>query len=123
MVLGQMACGLFFLIFGLNGFFKIIPIPRGTDQFENLVSGLMSARPLMALVKWTEIVSGLLLLTRWEDFLGFIFLGPIVLTVAVMQFSLNRPKGNAITFMMLALYAMTAWSQWDKIFQFFVLDA
>ena len=59
----RLALGLVFLVFGLNGFLHFLPAPPLPASAATFVGGLFSAGYFLWLLKGTEVIAGLLLLS------------------------------------------------------------
>ncbi len=109
-MVAQVLLGILFFVFGLNGFFHWMPIPKGTDAFEKAMNHLMSAGSLMSLVKIFEILAGFSLIVgavlqiQMLLIFAFALLAPIIFVIAYMQLTLNFKNGSKITIMILLLY-------------------
>jgi hypothetical protein len=88
--------GLYFLVFGLNGFLKKIPIPPSAPAMTNFVGALEATGYLMSVVKCLEILSGVLLVANFHVLLAIHFLAPIVFVIVSAQFFLNFEKGKGV---------------------------
>ncbi len=78
--------GTIFFVFGLNGFLNFIPVP--TDMPEKLVtfsSGLMASGYFFPLLKGTEVICGLMLLSGMFVPLALVVLAPIVLNIFLVH--------------------------------------
>jgi len=107
--------GAIFFVFGLNGFFNFIPMPATPPQrVVPFMTGLMAAGYFFPLLKLTETVCGLLLLTNRFVPLALIVLAPIVVNIAAVHFILD-PSGAAMAaFLVMAL----AYLGWEYRFYF-----
>jgi putative oxidoreductase len=108
-MIAQILLGLLFFVFGLNGFFHWMPIPKGSDAFEKAMNHLMSAGSLMTAVKIFEVIAGFSLIVgaflqiQMLLIFGFILLQPIIFVIAYMQLTLNFKNGFTITSLILVL--------------------
>jgi putative oxidoreductase len=93
----RIALGLVFTVFGLNGFLHFLPQPPLPESAVPFMTGLMSTGYFFPLLKGTEVLAGVLLLTRTAVPLALVLLAPIVVNIAA--FHLVVSPGN---------YAMTA---------------
>lgn len=97
--------GLIFVVFGLNGFFKFIPMP--TDIPQDMVtfsSGLMASKYFFPLLKATEVICGLFLVTGYFVPLALVILAPIVINIFLVHAFLNPDMAMAITLVLMQAY-------------------
>lgn len=103
--------GLAFFVFGLNGFLNFIPpptepIPEGALAFS---AALMKTGYMMSLVKGTEVLVGLLLLTNRFVPLALALLAPVTINIVAFHAFL-APSGTVMTLIILALHLYLAWT-------------
>ena len=99
----RLLLGLIFFVFGLNGFFNFIPMP--TNLPEKMVafsSGLMASGYFFPLLKGTEVVCGLLLLSGAFVPLALIVLAPIIINIILVHAFLE-PSGLPLAVIIAAL--------------------
>jgi uncharacterized membrane protein YphA (DoxX/SURF4 family) len=100
--------GLVFFVFGLNGFFGFLPqppMPAGAGAF---VGGLAGAGYFFPLLKGTEVIAGLLLLSNRFVPLALALLAPIVVNIAAFHVFL-APNPVMVAFL-LAAEIYLAWT-------------
>jgi|GEM_PF-2585058 len=85
----RLIVGLNFLIFGINGFLKWIPLPKVDSRLTAFVDALDATGFLLTTVKILEIAAGLLLLLNWQVRLAIVVLGPLVTVIGLAQVRLN----------------------------------
>lgn len=108
-IVARVLLGLVFVVFGANAFLNFMPPqPPPPEAAAKFAAGLFSAGYFMILLKGTEIVAGLLLLTNRFVPLALLLLAPIVLNIAGFHFFL-APAGAAIAVVLLALNVYLAW--------------
>ncbi|NTX04347.1 DoxX family membrane protein [Myxococcus sp. CA040A] len=103
--------GLLFFVFGLNGFLNFIPppsepIPEGAMA---LSMAFMKSGYMMPLIKGTEVLVGLLLLTNRFVPLALALLAPVVVNIVAFHAFL-APTGIVMTVVVLALHLYLAWA-------------
>jgi putative oxidoreductase len=96
--------GLIFTVFGFNGFFHFIPLPELTPQAGAMMGALANTGYFFPLLKVTEIVCGLLLLSRFYVPLALIVLAPVVVHIAAFHIVLD-PGGLPLAGLLVALEA------------------
>lgn len=82
----RLLMGLMFFVFGLNGFLNFIPTP--TDLPEKMVTfttGLMASGYFFPLLKGTEVICGLMLLSGVLVPLALVVLAPIILNIFLVH--------------------------------------
>jgi uncharacterized membrane protein YphA (DoxX/SURF4 family) len=103
--------GLAFAVFGLNGFLNFIPPPRdpGPEEAMAFASAMMATGYLMPLVKGTELVAGLLLLSNRFVPLALVLLAPVIVNIVAFHVFL-APATSGMAFVILALEVFLIWS-------------
>ncbi len=103
--------GLTFLVFGLNGFFQFLPQPAVAPEAGAFLGGLVSAKYLFPLLKGTEVVAGLLLLTGRFVPLALTLLAPVIVNIAGFHLFLSPGVGMVAFLLGSELYL--AWAYRD----------
>ena len=92
--------GVIFLVFGLNGFFLLIPVPEFHPFMQIMVdSGFIYVE------KTLEVEAGLLLLANRYVQLALLLLGPIVMNIALYHLLID-PRNWPIAWINLGLYGL-----------------
>jgi uncharacterized membrane protein YphA (DoxX/SURF4 family) len=73
--------GVIFVIFGLNGFFHFIPMPPLPQAAGSFMGALGEASYFFPVVKITEIIAGLLLLSGFFVPFAIILLAPVIVQI------------------------------------------
>ena len=94
--------GLAFVVFGLNGFFNFIPMEAPTGQAGEFLGALAATGYMFPMLKLTEIVAGLMLVTNRYTMLALVLLAPIVVNVFAFHLFLD----SAGLFLALVLLSM-----------------
>jgi len=102
--------GLMFAVFGLNGFLNFIPpptqpLPEGAVAFG---TALMKTGYMFPLIKGTELLVGLLLLSNRFVPLALVVLAPIVVNIVAFHIFLE-PSGAVMSVVILAFHLHLAW--------------
>lgn len=85
--IARLLLGLIFVVFGLNMWFRFIPIPPFPEGSQAAAfMGAMYMSGFLTVVKVLEVVGGLMLLTGRFTNLGLAIIGPIVLNIAMFHF-------------------------------------
>ncbi len=106
-ILARLALGLIFLIFGLNGFFHFIPLPELPDTAASFMGGLADSGYFFPVLKGTQVVAGMLLLSGYFVPLALVLLAPIIVQIFLFHFFLTPGIGNLV--MPLILIALEAY--------------
>ncbi|MCC6275366.1 MAG: DoxX family membrane protein [Leptospiraceae bacterium] len=96
--------GLIFTVFGLNGFFNFLPMPAPAPEAGAFFMALMATKYFLPVLKVTETVCGLLLLSDFFVPLALTILAPITINIFLFHTFLDR--GGLI--MAVAVVAMNA---------------
>ncbi|MEY3012672.1 MAG: hypothetical protein RIT45_1407 [Pseudomonadota bacterium] len=110
----RLVLGLVFFVFGLNGFFGFIPQPEHTGAAGAFLGGLASASYFFPLLKGTEVLVGLALLTHRLVPLALVVLAPITLNILAFHAFLE-PSTVAMSMVLTALHLGLAW-QWRQAY-------
>lgn len=104
--LTRLLLGLNFFIFGLNGFFEFIKMPKMSGHAGEFI-GAMVATKYMWVVKGFEVVGGALLLLGRVP-LGLTLLGPVVVNIVLFD-ALMDPKSFPMAAVIGALSLFLLW--------------
>jgi hypothetical protein len=99
--------GLTFLVFGLNGFLHFLPQPPLPQAALPFLGGLAGAPYFFPLLKGTEVVAGVLLLSNRFVPLALTLLAPIVVNIAA--FHVFLAPGPLMVAFLLATEIYLAW--------------
>ena len=99
--------GLIFFVFGLNGFLHFLPNPPLPDAAGAFMGALAKTGYMFPLIKGTEVLGGLLLLSGRLVPLALLLLAPVIVNIVGFHFVLAPP--NPVTFLVLALPLYLAW--------------
>jgi uncharacterized membrane protein YphA (DoxX/SURF4 family) len=99
--------GLIFFVFGLNGFLHFLPNPPLPDAAGAFMGALAKTGYMFPLIKGTEVLGGLFLLSGRLVPLGLLLLAPVIVNIVAFHFVLAPP--NPVTFLVLALPLYLAW--------------
>jgi uncharacterized membrane protein YphA (DoxX/SURF4 family) len=111
----RIVLGLLFFVFGLNGFFDFIPRPSTPPppQAMTFIGALLSSGYMFPLIKGTEVVAGVALLSNRFVPLALTVLAPIVLNILLFH-TILAPSGAAIAFLVLGLELYLAWAHRER---------
>lgn len=106
----RLLLGAVFFVFGLNGFLHFIPQPPPSGAVATFVGGLAASGYFFPLLKGTEVIAGLLLLSNRYVPLALTVLAPIVLNIVAFHAFL-APAGMALPLVIVALGAYLAYTE------------
>jgi uncharacterized membrane protein YphA (DoxX/SURF4 family) len=109
---GRIGLGLVFTLFGLNGFLGFLPQPPVPDAAGSFLGALAATGYMFPLIKATEIVSGVLLLSGRYVPLALTLLAPIVVNIVAFHIAL-APAGMGMALVVLAVEIYLAWIHRD----------
>jgi uncharacterized membrane protein YphA (DoxX/SURF4 family) len=101
--------GLIFFVFGLNGFLQFLPQPPPPARALAFAMALIQTGYLFPLLKGTEVLVGILLLSNRFVPLALALVAPIVVNIVAFHAAL-APSGLPLAFLVLALELYLAWS-------------
>lgn len=109
----RLALGGVFFVFGLNGFLRFLPQPAPPPpEALAFVVALVQTGYMLPLIKGTEVVAGLLLLSGRCVPFALTLLAPIVVNIVAYHAILDPGFGSLIiAFTVLALGLYLAWTE------------
>jgi uncharacterized membrane protein YphA (DoxX/SURF4 family) len=112
--IGRVVLGLAFFVFGLDGLLHFLPQPTGPFPEGAMAFGMamMKTGYLWQLVKATEVVAGLLLLTNRFVPLALVILAPVLVNIVAFHIFLE-PEGLPLVAVMVAIEIALAWRYRD----------
>jgi uncharacterized membrane protein YphA (DoxX/SURF4 family) len=105
--------GLVFLVFGLNFFFQFMPMPPMAGPAGAFAGALFATGYMFPLIKVTEILGGLMLLSGRFVPLGLVLLAPIIVNIAAFHVFLT-PGEVGMSAVLVAIEAFLGWSYRDS---------
>ena len=111
----RLLLGLLYFVFGLNGFLNFIPAPADMPEgAQAFMGGMMSASYFLPVLKGTEVIGGLLLLSGFAAPLALVILAPITLQILLFHGFLTPWIQNLILpLVMTALHVAAAQAYWN----------
>jgi uncharacterized membrane protein YphA (DoxX/SURF4 family) len=101
--------GLIFFVFGLNGFFHFLPQPPMSGPPAEFAGALLATGYMFPLIKGTEVIVGVLLLSGKLVPLALTVLAPVVVNIVAFHLFL-APSGIPLAVVVLALELYLAWT-------------
>jgi uncharacterized membrane protein YphA (DoxX/SURF4 family) len=106
----RLLLGAIFTVFGLNGFLHFLPMPAPTGPAAVFMGGLAATGYFFPLLKGTEVIAGVLLLSNRFVPLALTVLAPIVLNIVAFHAFL-APSGLALPVVIVALGVYLAYTE------------
>lgn len=104
--------GFAFALFGLNGFLHFLPQPPMPEAAGALAGALAATGYMFPLIKGTEVIAGLLLLSNRFVPLALTLLAPLLVNIVAFHAFL-APAGMLLPIVLLALECLLAYSYRD----------
>lgn len=101
--------GLAFLVFGLNGFFNFIPMPEHAGGAGAFLGALGAAGYMFPLIKGTEVVVGLMLLSNRAVPLALTLLAPVMVNIVLFHAAFE-PASLGMPIVLLSAQLYLAWA-------------
>jgi putative oxidoreductase len=101
--------GFVFVLFGLNGFLRFLPLPPHPGAAGAFLGALAATGYMFPLVKTTEVLAGALLLSGRLVPLALVLLAPVLVNIGLFHFVLE-PRSSAMVVVLLALEGYLAWT-------------
>lgn len=103
------ALGLAFTVFGLNGFLNFLPQPPMSGPPAEFIGALAASGYLFPLLKGTEVVAGLALLSNRFVPLALAVLAPVLVNIVAFHAFLAGGVGLGVALTALELYLAYAY--------------
>ncbi len=110
--IARVLLGLVFFVFGLNGFLNFIPMSKPDPKVIPFMTGLMSTGYFFPLLKTTETLCGILLLSNRHVPLALVVLSPIIVQISAFHF-IMAPSGIVMAVLLLVLQVYLASAYWS----------
>src|SRR5262252_8536288 len=104
--------GAAFFTFGLNGFLHFLPAPPPPAAAGAFLGALFATGYMFPLIKGTEVLTGLLLLSNRYVPLALTLIAPVIVNIIAFHAFL-APAGLALPIVLLATEVYLAWSYRD----------
>jgi len=101
--------GIVFFVFGVDGFLHVIPLPPLPTAAHDFIGAMIQTGYLFYLVKGTEALSGLLLLSGRFVPLALVLLSPVLVNIVLFHAFLNAPQEVIPPLIFLGLHLFLAW--------------
>jgi uncharacterized membrane protein YphA (DoxX/SURF4 family) len=112
--IARLILGLIFFMAGIVGLLQLAPPPPDMpEKLKVFMDGIMATTYFFPLLKTTETVCGLLLLTGFAPALALIILAPIMINILCVHAFLTPGLQNlALPIFMLAMHLLAASAYW-----------
>ncbi|MCH9685522.1 MAG: DoxX family protein [Deltaproteobacteria bacterium] len=110
--IARMLLGLVFFVFGLNGFLGFIPQPPLPEAGGAFMGALAATGYMLPLIKGTEVIAGLMLLSGRFVPLALVLLAPVIVNIVLFHVVL-APTNMVMAVVLLALEGYLAWAYRD----------
>lgn len=104
--ISRLLLGLIFVVFGLNGFLRFIPMPPPTGVAAQF-SGAIFASHYWVVIFGLQLLGGLLLLLNRFVPLALVLLGPVIVNIFFFH-ALMAPAGLPLALVVVILWAIVA---------------
>lgn len=111
-LIARILMGLPLVVFGLNGFLQFLPMPPLEGDAAAFMGGLAAAGYFFPLLKATEVLAGLALISGKGVPLALTVLAPVVLNI-VLYHATVVGGGMVLPLLLLVLGSYLAWSYRD----------
>jgi uncharacterized membrane protein YphA (DoxX/SURF4 family) len=112
-LVARLLLGLIFFVFGLNGFFHFLPMPPMQGAPASFMGALAATGYMFPLIKGTEVVAGLALLSGRAVPLALTLLAPVIVNITLFHVVLAPSNFGMIAFL-LAAEIYLAWAYRDS---------
>ncbi len=108
----RLGLGFLFFVMGLNGFLGFLDMPPPSEAGGAFFGALAATGYMLPLIKGTEVVAGLLLLSNRAVPLALVLLAPVAVNIALFHVVLD-PAGLGVAAFVVAVELYLAWSYRD----------
>ncbi len=112
-IIARLVLGLPLVVFGLNGFLRVIPVPPMTPEAEAFLRALIDSGYMLQFWKGTEVICGLAILAGLYLPLALIVITPVMLNIIAFHLWLEpNPATIGVVALMSAALAYLAQKNW-----------
>lgn len=115
--ISRILLGLIYFLFGFNFFYNFIPIPPLPETAMPYLNGLGAAPYFYPLLKTTEVVCGLMLLTGFWAPAALVVAAPITIQIFLFHMTLTPGIDKQILPVAMVLFHVLAATEFRKSFQ------
>ena len=106
-MIARLVLGVIFFVFGLNGFLNFLPMPPLNPNAGQFLGALAATGYMFPIIKFLEVVVGILFLSNKFVPLALILLAPITVNIVLFHGILD-PAGLAVPIVVLVLHLFLA---------------
>jgi putative oxidoreductase len=121
-LIARILLGLIFLVFGLNGFLRFLPMGPMPAGLAGQFVGVLMQSHYAQVVSVFQIVGGVLLLVNRYVPLGLVILGPVIVNIVLFH-ALMAPSGLPLAIVVVILWVIVAIRHWQAFSGLFVQRA
>jgi putative oxidoreductase len=110
-IIVRVLLGLVFVVFGLNGFLRFLPMPPLPQGLVGEFLHAFFASGYVYAIAAGQVVGGLLLLIGFFVPLGLTILGPIIVNIVLFHILLAN-EGLPLALIVVALFLFLLWRYW-----------
>ena len=110
-IIVRILLGLVFVVFGLNGFLRFLPMPPLPQGLVGEFLHALFDSGYVYAIAACQVVGGLLLLTGFFVPLGLTILGPIIVNIVLFHILLAS-EGLPLALIIAALFLFLLWRYW-----------
>ena len=92
--------GVLYFVFGLNGFFTLIPVPEMAPEAERFMRALLETGYMLYLWKGVEVLAGVLLLLNRHVLVASLLVAPVTLNIFCFHLFLE-PQGRPLAILLM----------------------
>ena len=108
-IAARLFLGLLFTVFGLNGFLGFLPQPEPNAAGGAFLGALAATGYMFPLIKGTEVIAGILLLSGRFVPLALTLLAPITVNILAYHVALDPGAGMPLTIIAIQLFLAYAY--------------
>lgn len=101
-LVGRLLLGAVFTVFGLNGFLHFMPTPAPSEAGGAFLGALAQTGYMFPLIKGSEVLAGLMLLSGFRAPLALVLLMPVTVNIVLYHLVLD-PPGSVVPLILFAL--------------------
>ncbi|HLZ90713.1 MAG TPA: hypothetical protein VKQ28_03275 [Candidatus Acidoferrum sp.] len=105
-LVARLLLGLIFLVFGLNGFLRFLPMPLPTGLALQFLTVIIASHYWVVIFA-VQVLGGLLLLINRFVPLALLILGPVIVNIVVFHL-LMAPVGLPLAILVVVLWTIVA---------------
>jgi hypothetical protein len=88
----EILTGVFYLVFGLDGFFKKLPMPEPSSQAKEFLAVIDRSGFILPSIKFIEILVGFCFIFSFQGHLAWCLLSPIVFNILGYHLKVNKKE-------------------------------